>query len=768
MRDWLSIFSRNVLSPIVITILVLSSMLLILGEVSDALFVSVVIVVNTSIGIIQEIRARMMLRKLEILNRPSARLEHADGSISEESFESIKAGDKILLRLGDEVPADAEVIESASLEVDESIMTGESMPVEKRVGDEVFAATAVVAGTAKILVTKAGKDTMASQMTAKLRRYVPEMTPIQRQISRAITFSTFGALGLALMIFIIYSLNGYNAVQIVKTITSGAVTVVPEGLLLGSSLLLAYGSIRLSGAKVLAQKLSSIEALALLNVLCVDKTGTLTGDEVSFESLEPLGSHQDYLQELVAINVLATSGGNATGNAIIDNLKVNIKYDLIETVAFSSRRKLSAVRVKINKREYSLVLGAPEFVARIAPLDDHTEAHIQQLAAQGKRLLLAAVVGGEIDLRRLHHGTGRAVGLVVLGNSLRDGVRQTVAFMQKQGVGIKVISGDNPNTVRYIAQSAGIVGSENVITGAELEAFDDKELPKIVDKYVIFARVAPEQKEKLIDAIQSSGKFVGMIGDGVNDALAIKKSDLGVAMYSGAVSTRRVADIVLLNNSFNSMPAGMRLGNRILQTIEMIAALFFHKIIFGLILLFSTIFVGLVYPLSPRHVTYINMFLVTIPTILWTIFTPMPKRRINPKRFWQDTLLAVVPIALLSGFLVTASYLILAQSHSDDLSGVSTTVSIIAATVGVYFVFLLPRMFDLKNTVRSRIALAVYALVIVVISLPTIMSSFLRDFFNFTQPAWGDSWLLAGLVIAVMYAQWLVVERTAKRIRNRK
>lgn len=766
MRDFLIIFRRNFLSPIVIAILILALTLLILNEQRDAWFISVAIIVNTSLAIVQEVRSTRALKKLELMSAPRARRVLPDGSIEEVMFDKLVIGDIIQLQIGDEVPADGCVTTNAGLEADESILTGESAPVEKPVKSIVYAASMVIAGNATARVTAVGMNTKVGSMTATLKRYNPQLTPIQKAVQRAIWWLTYGALALAALIFVVYYLSGKNAIQIIKTITSSAVTVVPEGLLLASSLLLAYGSIRLARAKVLPQKLAAIEAMALLNILCVDKTGTLTSDKISFEKLELFDKTAKNTSDLIGIVAKETSTGSTTGQAVITEFAAPEKYKVLQTLAFSSARKLSGVKVDYDGKTYSILMGAPEFVSKFAHLSPTQMRHITSLASVGKRLLLIATFNDtDVSLRQLQEGSGMVVGLVVLSNELRQGVKKTVAYLQQNGVSLRVISGDNPDTVRYIAKNAGILDYQKVLTGAELSTMNNTAWSAAVAETTIFARVLPEQKERLIASFKDQGHFTGMVGDGVNDALALKKADLGVAMFDGAVATRRVADIVLMNNSFNSLPLGMRLGNRIIQAIELIATLFFHKIIYGVILLLLTLSMGIIYPFVPRHITFMNIFLVTLPTLIWTFFTPTPRHRLSPRHFWRDTLLAVAPIAVLSGLTVTFVYVMLLSIHSIDPRSISTTTVIVATLFGIYLVFLVPRMFDIKNTVKIRLARLFYAITVILFIIPSFGLDFARDFFDFTIPAWQNTWPLAVVVIGVAILQWNIAGRAGKRLR---
>lgn len=791
MRDYLDIIKRNLLSPIVLAIFLLAGALIYVREYRDAWFISVVIVVNSLIGIVQEIRAKRVLHRLELMSAPRARVLR-DGQAVEVPYDSLVVGDEIILRAGDELPADATVTVSKGLELNESMLTGESAAVEKAVGDTVLAATTVLAGEGTARVTAVGDQTKAGAISQVLKRYKPELTPLQRAIWRAITFLTYGAIVLAALIFTVYYLSGDNVVIILKTITSAAVTVVPEGLLLASSLLLAFGSLRLAQAKVLPQKLAAIEAMALLNLLAVDKTGTLTSDEVTLERVvafdetavstnsatatseklhvaRPLVARVPDFSESAVASFAAliaheTSGGNITGQAILAEITPPKHADIIEVMAFSSARKMAGVRAKVDGAVRTLMMGAPEFVAKLAPVDAMLQRQLDEWADSGLRVLMLAEFDDETTkLKDLPDGSGRAIGAVILRNSLRDGVIDTVKFLQEQGVVIRVISGDNPRTVQHIARQAGIDNPDKAILGSALAGLNDKAFDKAADEHTIFARVLPEQKERLIAHFKQSGKFTGMVGDGVNDALALKKSDLGVAMYAGAPASRRVADIILLNNSFTSLPIGMKLGNRIMQAVEVIATLFFHKIIYGVVLLLSTMLVGLNYPYAPRHITFLNIFLVTMPTIMWTLFPPRPRHRVNPAHFWRDTLQAVAPIALLTGLTVAFTYWSGVTLHPNQAAEAATMTVLTATFFGIYLVFLVGPMLGVILDKRAHLARTLYMAGVLLVTLVSFGVEPLRQFFDFTMPNIALLWPGIAVVVPVALAQWWLARRAGRK-----
>ncbi len=768
MRDYLDIIRRNLMSPIVIAIFLLALALLYAGERRDAWFISVVIAVNTVIGVVQEVRAKYALKQLELMSAPRARLVRGD-EIAEVMYDALQVGDEILLEAGDELPADGVVLSARGLEVNESMLTGESASIDKKKHDEVYAATTVIAGSARVRVTAVGDATKAGAISATLKQYTPRLTPLQQAIQNAITFLTYCAIVLSLLVFARYRIAGFESVRILKTIITSAITIVPEGLLLASSLLLAFGSLKLAQAKVLPQKLSAIEAMALLNILCTDKTGTLTSDEITLERIEPFGSGNEPVKQLAALVAHETSGGNATGQAIITALDLPYEYTVDDILAFSSARKFAGVRARVDGRVRTLIMGAPEYVARMAPLSAAEQQQIEKWTDDGLRvLLLAEFDDNNTPLKSLKPGSGRSLAVVLLRNLLRDGVVDTVAFLQRQGVNIRVISGDNPRTVQYVARAAGINNPDTAITGAELAELDEPAFAAAADQHTIFARVLPEQKEHLIAHFsQQNHQFTGMVGDGVNDALALKKADLGVAMYAGAPASRRVADIILLNNSFNSLPLGMRLGNQIMQAIEVIATLFFHKIIYGLVLLAVTLVLGVIHPYAPRHITFLNIFLVTMPTIMWTLFPPRSHHRINPHNFWRDTLGAVTPIALVSGVAVSITYLMLRTMQPHDQDTVSTMTVLVATFFGVYLVFLVGPMLGVVLDRRAKTARMLYIAAALLVASTSFAVPLLRRFFDFTIPTLAMIGPVAGVVVIAALLQWHLARRAGKIYQNR-
>lgn len=774
MKHIQTIIFRNFISPISIAIFILAGGLLLVGEVRDAWFISFVILVNSFIGTIQEVRAYLTLRKIELMSAPRA-MVFRDGKLEEILFTELQNGDKIFLKTGDEIPADAKITKSSSFEVNESILTGESDAISKNVGDKILSSSIVVSGEAEAEVLAVGENTEAGQMAAKLKNYKPKLTPIQQKISKLISRLSWFALILAVIICIVYFfIFKENPTTVLKTITSAAVVVVPEGLLLASSLFFAYGSLKLLQAKVLPQKISAIEDMALLEVLATDKTGTLTSPEIKFNSCEII--NKSFSKEEVShiLNTLNSESAekNATSKAILDEFRHGVNLKITDYMAFSSSRKLSGMTFLNDNKEESIVFGAPEFILKNLSEDSEFKdisKNIDSLASQGLRVLLLAKFKktGKIS-KLLNNEKLEPIAIVTLKNALRPNVQETVDFLQSRGVSIRVISGDNPRTVSFIASEAGVKNAEKYITGAELANLSKKDFEKAVLKNTIFARVLPEQKEKIIGVFQKNKLYTGMIGDGVNDALAIKKSDLGISMFDGAPATRRVADLVLMDNSFTSLPSGVKVGNRIMLSIEMIAILFFHKIILGVTILFTTMIAGVNYPFLPRHITYMNFILVTMPTVLTTLFPPIPKAKINPKNFWRDTLYSIMPVAILSGLAISFIYVSLYIKVGGDFAsrpimhGILATVVITTAWFGVFATILSEIFLGSKPSRNNKIRRILYIIGTLIFTGVIFSTPILRDFFEFNLPNISQFWFVCAVIILVSVIQLFIASSRSK------
>lgn len=705
-KQSISILRRNFCQPVVITIIVLAFGLWRANEARDALFILVVILLNVAISVFQEIKAALMLQKLELHNIIQAHIIR-DGTKKDIAFTDLQINDTLILTAGEEIPADASLIKSDNLEVNEAILTGESIAIRKNSGDKLLAGSIIVGGAGLARVEAVGDNTQQGKMQAKLKTYKPKLTPLQKKINRIITVLTYVALGFIILIYLSYVARHQPIGVILKAITSGAITLIPEGLLLASSLLFSYGALWLSNSHVLPQKISAIEGMALIDVLATDKTGTLTSPEISWHQLTIINQNYKTKQlETILANIVGNTGNNITAQAISKYVgKPDNTITITANVAFSSERKMSTLAFT-GPNAGAYVLGAPEYVAKLILANtvayDNLLTQVTTLSQQGLRVLVLAKLAeikdikDELDLQKALESGDNVIplALITLKNDLRPNVPETIAYMQKQGISVRIISGDSPETVKFIAKQAGINHPDAVITGAELAMLTPVEFIKAVNQATIFARILPEQKQAIISALQKSGSYTAMVGDGVNDALAIKQSDLGIAMNDGSSATRRLADLVLLNNAFTALPAGMQIGNKILAAIQLIARIFFHKIIFTGTLLITSLLMLHNFPWLPRHITFINFIAVTLPVMLITLTTPKINDRNAHQHFWRNIGLISLPLGILSGGALILIYIIgLANLSSNSeqviqLSGLSSILIVGAGILAIVHVWL--------------------------------------------------------------------------------
>lgn len=544
------------------------------GSLADGLF-GVILVVNSLIGIVQELLAKRKLDRLALLNRPTAHVIR-DGVTREIPIGDVVLGDLLELRTGDQVPADGPVRASRGLELDESNLTGESDAVPKGAGDRVQSGTAVVAGSGTFVAAAVGPDAYANQIAAQVRKFTRVRSEIQSSINRLLKWITW-VIVLALPLQIISQVRAVGDQgwrEVVIRSTGGLVGLIPEGLVLLTSVAFLLSAVKLTRQQVLVQELPAVEGLARVDVVCLDKTGTLTVGDIVLDEIIPLG---DVPAERLraALGALADDdNANATLAAVRRAVPSPDGWSRCTTVPFNSARKWSAADFGEHG---AWVLGAPDV---LLPPGDPVRAQVSELAASGRRVLLLAVTSEPLDGPRLP-GALSAAALVTLTEQIRPDAAQTLHYFAEQGVQIKVISGDNPQTVGAIARVVGVEVGE-VVDARELPD-DPDALRETAATTTVFGRVSPEQKRALVQALQADGHVVAMTGDGVNDALALKDADIGVAMGNGTQATKTVAQLVLLDGKFSHLPSVLAEGRRVIGNVERVANRFLTKNVMSLV-----------------------------------------------------------------------------------------------------------------------------------------------------------------------------------------
>ena len=651
-RSTWDIVRSNTLTWFNLILGVLCVLMITLGTWRDALF-GVIIVVNAIIGIAQEIRAKIALDRLSVLTAPLAKVIR-DGREQEIGTTEVVLGDVLLLTAGDQIVADGDTLDSRGLEVDESLLTGESVPVLKNPGDPLLSGGLVVAGAGALVATAVGAEAYAQRVVGEGRAYTRMHSDLVYGINRILRLVGIVILPVGgLLVWSQYRTATSLAEGVTSTVAA-LVAMVPQGLVLLCSIAFAVSAIKLARQNVLTRELPAVEGLARVDVLCIDKTGTITEPQPAFERFEPCDGADDSeaIQVLGAMAADASSR-NATLDAIHEGLPAPTGWQLEDEVAFSSARKWSAARFAGRG---TWVLGAPEIVGESAVGDERRTAAVRdratELALTGLRVLLLSHTDQPLSADTLPGGL-TPVGLALLSERIRADAPQTLSYFTQQGVTLKVISGDNPATVQTIASRAGVPGAETAVDARTLPEGD--ELIALMERTSVFGRVTPDQKRSMVMALQKGGHTVAMTGDGVNDVLALKKADLGVAMGTGTAAARAVAQLILVDSRFATLPSVVAEGRRVTANIERVANMFATKTVWAAILALAVALVGLPYPMLPRQFTLVDTFSIGIPAFFLAL-APNPRRYLPG--FVGRVARFVLPTGLLAAVAVFVSYLL--------------------------------------------------------------------------------------------------------------
>lgn len=529
---------------------VLAGLIVLSGQQKNMLFMGIV-VTNALIGIIQECKVKKLIDALSVVTATKAR-RVSDGEIQEVKIEELCVGDVIKLMLGDQIPVDCETLEPQGLEVNESLLTGESLAVKKKRGDVLYSGSSVTAGTATARVVHVGEDNYATRLVKKAKTKRRATSEMQIAIKRIIKYVGYAIIPIGLALYYIQrnvAGNGYSD-AIVNTV-AGVLGMIPEGLVLLTSISFILGVGRLAKKNALVQEMEAIEALARVDVLCLDKTGTITTGELNVEQVIPVDAEItiERTRQIMESIAYAFEETNPTMEALRDFFEDTQLLTITERIPFSSKRKYMAIVVREKGKEQKYFLGAPEYLTR----DRTVLAQAQKFAGEGMRVLLLA---GE-----------RPYALVVLSDVIKEDAPDTFDFFFRKGVDIKILSGDNPLTVSVVGGRAGLKGAEKYVDARELPE-DVQKLRREVGKYTVFGRVSPEKKQSIVKAFEEEGLVTGMVGDGVNDVLALKDADCGIAMASGSDAAKQSAHIVLLDSDFSSMKEIVKEGRTIISNIE--------------------------------------------------------------------------------------------------------------------------------------------------------------------------------------------------------
>ncbi len=737
-RSVAEILRANIFTRFNLLLGVLLAVILVWGDPRDALF-GIVLVSNALIGIAQELRAKRTLDRLAVLSAPRVRVIR-DGAPREIAVEELVADDLVDLRAGDQLVADGVVRDSASLQADESLLTGESEPVDKRAGDQLLSGSFVVAGSGGYQATGVGAEAYARKLAAQARRFTVVRSELIAGINQILRYVTWAIPPVAVLLVVSQLYTHQTARQGANSTVAALVGMVPQGLVLLTSIAFGAAAVTLARRRVLVQQLPAVEGLARVDVVCLDKTGTLTDGTIAFDSLIRL---DDQAPAEAALGALADDpAGNATLAAIGQAFPPPRGWARQDGVPFSSARKWSAASFAGHG---TWVLGAPELV--LPASQDGPLSQAADLAASGRRVLALARADGPLDGQALPPGL-RAAAFIMLAERLRSDAPDTIAYFAAQGVALKVISGDSPHTVSAVAARAGVPEAGDPIDARDLPE-DPAALGALLEERSVFGRVSPHQKESMVKALQARGHTVAMTGDGVNDVLALKLADIGVAMGSGAPATRAVAELVLLDNRFATLPGVVAEGRRVTANIERVANLFITKTVWATLLAIAAGAALKPYPFLPRHLTIIGDLAIGVPAFFLAL---APNRRRYLPGFVGRVLRFAVPAGLIIAAATFLAYA-LARARGLPLAEQRTAATLVTLVLSLCVLALLAMPLTWR---RIALVLAALAAFVLLFPVPAV-----HRFYELELPhgALQGVLLIAALGAAALAGFWVLSRR---------
>jgi len=712
-RSYLEIFKQNLFTFINTVFFAITVVMILLGRSGDAFLVVVVIFGSVVISIFQEIWAKRKLDQIALLKRPQVTVLR-EGEEKTIDQAEVVLGDILVVRPGDQLVVDGVVVGAGRIEMDESLLTGESDMIPKIAGDEVFSGSFCVTGTANYKAEKVGKETTAYQVMASAKAFRQNYTPLQQEINTIIR--VFLLIACFLLILLVISMFS-RSLSITDGVLIAAVILglVPVGLYIAITLAYGTGAVRMAGQNVLIQQVNAVESLSNVDILCMDKTGTLTTNQISLQTIYPLGLITSEVQKILGDYAANTKAGNKTSEAIAQACPGETR-DVTAEVPFSSARKWSAIAFA---GVGTYVLGAPEILGAVVSLSAELQEYIQIQADQGLRVVLFAHSIQEVAPPSPSQpptlpGDLRAIAILSFSDQLRPLARETLDNFTNAGIKLKIISGDNPKTVAALARQAGLEAGEQVISGTQLAQMDEVQFAAAAVTNTIFGRITPEQKAQLVKHLRQQGFYVAMTGDGVNDVLSLKQANLGIAMESGSQAARGVADIILLNDSFGALPKAFLEGQRIRNALQDALKLFIVRGLVFTLLIFCTGMVTQSFPLNNKHSSLLALLGVGLPTMVIPL--------------WAK------PVRVNRGSVVRS------QVHFV----LSATLTLTLVSLLIYFMYIVKAVLDLPpNADPAQVNLAAprSALVTIVLLCQMLLICFLKPplrIFAGGEPYYGD------------------------------
>jgi cation-transporting P-type ATPase E len=715
------------------------------GEYRDALF-GIVLVTNALVGIVQELRAKRTLDRLSLVSAPRVRVAR-NGADVEVPGEEVVVDDVITVETGDQIPVDGSVVDSSGLEIDESLLTGESDPIHKARHDHVLSGSFVVAGHGRFRATAVGDDAGAARLAKEAKRFATVDSELRRGTDTILRVGTWALLPAAVLLLISQLRRAPTISEALRSTVAGVGAIVPEGLVLLTSVAFAVGVIRLGRRHALIQELPAVEILARVDVVCVDKTGTLTEGSLAVGGFEPLAPGVGDEQVLAALGALVAAEERPNASlAAIAEVGRDPGWTLESAVPFSSARKWSGASFD---QTGTWVLGAPDVL--LAPDDDARE-RVDELAGGGSRVLLLARAAGPLG----EHGPGEVepVALVCLEERIRPEAPGTIAWFHDQGVEVKVISGDHPSTVSAVARDVGIPVLGPAVDARTLPDDPDR-LADALEGANTFGRVQPHQKRAMVQALQARGHVVAMTGDGVNDVLALKEADMGVAMGSGSDASRGVAQCVLLDDSFASLPAVVAEGRRVIGNVERVANLFVTKSVYAALLAFSVGITQLPFPFFPRHLTIVSSLTIGIPAFFLAL---APNDARSRPGFVGRVVRFALPAGAVAAAATFAGYYVARSQAGVTIVQERTSAVLVLFLVAIWVLLLLARPL---NEWKTALLASMGVAFLVALVVPGI-----REFFELSLPPMVVTLAVIGvaaIAVALMELGWQLIEWWRRR-----
>lgn len=762
------IISRNVFlfTNGLITLVII--LLFVFGDTKSAIFLGIIFLVNIFFGLVQDFNAWVELAKLQSLTAPRVNRLKADKTEESVLTEEIKKGDQLKLKIGDQVPCDSILLESHNLEINDGLITGESDSLTKVVNDHLLAGSVVTAGVGIIQTEAVFHESRIARMTQGIKKYTIKFSPIQKAINLVIKKSGYVLAGVIVFVLIRAWIVHEPAIRIIKNVGALTSALVPVGLFFAVTLFFAYGAAHLFRRHVLLQEVNATEKLGRIKNLCLDKTGTLTENIPVVENIFiPPGADMALAKYLTSAYITGSGDNSQTILAVKKFVDQRYTGEVTASLSFSSWRKYGAVCLEGQKLIFG---GAPDIFLPHITNREHKkwlQSFLDEQAEVGKRVWCLVEASGKEIPADLVGVDFSVMAVYVFYNNLREGIKETISFFQNRGINIRIISGDNPRTVRAVARLAGVANTDKIITGQELEAWTKADYENQAKQYSIFARIVPEQKEKIIDALRLDG-FTAMVGDGANDALAIKKADLGIAMFDGAKAVRQLAAIVLTNNSFTALPGGVALADSIIRNVEIFASIFINLSFVNFFIFLGVSLFGYDFPLTPLNISLINYFTVGFPGMLisyWTIMARNTTEPLSHKPFLKKILPFVNYSAILQALFIIGIFFLGPESARLAESNILVVLASIVA--GFIFFIFTPYVYRGLVTRAQKIQILGLGMVEIVLVWLTLKIPYVTTFFDTTNkvPAFSpvSAIIILGLFCLLVYLQYLLAKYFAEK-----